>query len=75
MVVSLYPDGIETSDPAAGALMGDRRSIPRNRELADPFHDEVYTDVWGEWVREALCSCEESGVPCRSSTSEATGRR
>ena len=54
MVVSLYPDGIETSDPAAGALMGDRRSIPRNRELADPFHDEVYTDVWGEWVREAL---------------------
>ncbi|MBR7152559.1 MAG: putative DNA binding domain-containing protein [Candidatus Methanomethylophilaceae archaeon] len=44
-------------------LMGHHRSIPRNKTLADVFHDAGYVENWAQGIRKVISDCENNGNP------------
>ena len=70
VIVSVYPDKIEIFNFGGlpdgwtiETLVGRHRSIPRNKTLADVFHDAGYVENWAQGIRRVIESCEKNGNP------------
>lgn len=65
VTVAVHPDKIEIFDSGdlpndwtVETLLGKHNSIPRNRTLANVFHDAGYVENWAQGIRKVIESCE-----------------
>lgn len=70
VTISVHPDRVEIfgfgglpDGWTVETLMGKHRSIPRNRTLAEVFHDAGYVENWAQGIRKVINSCVENGNP------------
>ncbi len=70
VTVSVHPDNVEIfgfgglpDGWTIETLIGKHRSIPRNKTLADVFHDAGYVENWAQGIRRVMEACEINGNP------------
>ncbi|MBQ8643797.1 MAG: putative DNA binding domain-containing protein [Candidatus Methanomethylophilaceae archaeon] len=70
VTVSIHPDHVEVfcygglpDGWTVGTLTGRHRSIPRNKTMADVFHDAGYVENWAQGIRKVISDCEGNGNP------------
>ncbi|MDO5853752.1 MAG: ATP-binding protein [Thermoplasmata archaeon] len=70
VTVSVHPDRIVIASKGAlpegwtvETLLGDHDSDPRNRTMAEVFHDAGYVENWAQGIRKVVEGCRANGNP------------